>query len=292
MLDKNFFAESYRNCPENEKIPVCKIDNSNIKMGGCSNVAKKLKELGHDVNLISYVGNDKDGDYFISQLNHHKINTDLVLRCNDKLTIVKNRIFLKNDLIFRFDNECNLKLQDFYIEEIKLRINNILKFETFDLIVISDYDKGLITNKLMNHINEISIKYSLKIIVDLKPSNINFYINSYLLKPNLNELSIIANKKVDLDNLLEVSREVSNKYNINYLVTSLAKNGIFMYDKSNNNGRFFNEKYVSQDEVIDVTGAGDIVLSYLAHYVNDVTRGCIEANKKAQDSVKYIGVSF
>ena len=112
------------------------------------------------------------------------------------------------------------------------------------------------------------------------------------MKPNLDELSKIFNDKVTIDNIFEVSCYISKKYNIKFIVTSLSKDGIYLYDKELDKGELFNESYIQQDEVIDVTGAGDIVLANIANNINNLRKGIIDANKMAQESVKYIGVNL
>ena len=114
----------------------------------------------------------------------------------------------------------------------------------------------------------------------------------YLLKPNLDELSKIYNEQVTLDNIFEVSYYISKKYNIKFIVTSLGKEGIYLYDKDKNIGEIFSKSYIQQDEVVDVTGAGDIVLAIIANNINNLKEGIVLANKIAQESVKYIGVNI
>ena len=114
----------------------------------------------------------------------------------------------------------------------------------------------------------------------------------------LKQLQIIAgvinssNTLPILDNILEASRCVSDKFNIDFIVTSLSKDGIYLYDKDNDTGKLYNNKFVNRDEVIDVTGAGDIVLSLIAHNIDDLDKAILEANKIAQESTKHLGVMY
>ena len=105
-------------------------------------------------------------------------------------------------------------------------------------------------------------------------------------------LSKIYNEQVTLDNIFEVSYYISKKYNIKFIVTSLGKEGIYLYDKDKNIGEIFSKSYIQQDEVVDVTGAGDIVLAIIANNINNLKEGIVLANKIAQESVKYIGVNI
>ena len=287
MLDINYYMNSDRMCPEDNTIPICNNEIHDFRAGGSANVAINLVKLGHKVNLISYMGNDNEGNILEHKLLKAKVNTRFLIKCS-KPTITKTRYFLKNKLKFRYDIEEISTINSKITKVIKLYIKEILK-KHVDIIVISDYNKGLLNSEIIQYLKNIA---NTKIIVDPKPENINLFNDIYLLKPNLDELSKIYNEQVTLDNIFEVSYYISKKYNIKFIVTSLGKEGIYLYDKDKNIGEIFSKSYIQQDEVVDVTGAGDIVLAIIANNINNLKEGIVLANKIAQESVKYIGVNI
>jgi rfaE bifunctional protein kinase chain/domain len=288
MIDKNIYTYSNRNCPEKKKIPVCQIISEEYLLGGCANVGVNLVNLGHDVFTLSYIGNDINNNIMINLFNDNNLKTDYLVKLN-RPTIIKNRIFLDKTLICRYDNESDIEVDFDFDEEI---------LGNFDMIVISDYKKGTINKNLMNSISNFKSKKNIPIIIDPKPENINYFKNTDLVKANFDEISKIffelKKEKIDLneDNLFKSSKLIADNFNIKYLITSLSSEGIYFFDKENRKGIWFNQKIIKPNEVIDVTGAGDIVISVLAHFYSDLEKGCFLANKIAQKSVRHIGVKY
>lgn len=292
MLDRNYYMTSTRNCPENESIPVCNIIREETKLGGTGNVAVSLKNLGHTINLVSITGSETCTGSLISQELWDKgFDLRQITSCKHRKSVEKNRYYLGNKLIFRNDNEDSFKVASSTENKILDNLKDLFNMK-IDLVVISDYDKGLLTKNIVNEVKYLSDINNVRIIVDPKPDNIELYRDTYLLKPNLNELSIIYKNKVNLDNLLEASRYVSQEYNISYIVTSLSKDGIYLYNGEEDVGKLYQEKFIRDEEVVDVTGAGDIVLCLIANNIDNLEEAVYEANKKAQESTKHIGVMY
>lgn len=291
IIDNNYYMESSRNCPENKSIPVCTIINKDARLGGTANVAVNLKNLGHTVNIVSFIGDDNTGSIISNKLLDKGFDTKQIVTCKNRKSVEKNRYYLGNKLLFRYDNEETDKINSINESSILENLDKLFK-NNIDLVVISDYNKGLITKKILDKLKVLCNYNNTRIIVDPKPKNINLFNNVYLLKPNLEEMTLIYENNVNLDNILEASKYVANKYNINYIATSLSKDGIYLYDTKNDTGKLYNDKLVDKNEVIDVTGAGDIVLSLIAHNINDLDSAIINANIHAQESTKHIGVMY
>jgi len=296
MIDKNIYTTSNRNCPENKNLPVCNVKKEEYLLGGCANVGVNLSNLNHQIYLLSYVGEDNNKKIIFDLLNKYNISKDYIITFSNRPTITKNRVFLDNKLLCRFDEEDSSDIDFSYFQEtVKKCFENI----ELDMIVISDYSKGIINKSGLSEyvINEAN-KKKLPIIIDPKPKNMNFYKNSTIIKANFDEISNIYYQlkkikiEIKIEDLNNASKEICQMYNIKYLVTSLSSEGIFLYNSTNNYHFLFNDKYIKSDQVVDVTGAGDIVLSLLSHYYPDFNKGCYIANKIAQNSVLYLGVKY
>jgi len=286
MIDRNIHTDTNRMCPEDKNLPVYKVLNENIKIGGSGNVAINLSKLNNEIYLFSYIGNDFYGNILKKILEQYNIKFNLKVTKNNP-TIVKNRIFCDKKLVNRFDIE---KMNE---TDITNEVVQFLKNTKVDLIVISDYNKGLITFSLMELIRNYSNENNIKILVDPKPQNIEKYYDSYLLKLNIKELFEISKKfKINTTNLNSISRIICNKYNLKYLVTTLSENGIYFYDFIKDKEFKFNKKYIQDKDVVDVTGCGDIVLAILAKYIDDISYGCKLANLIAQKSVTHCEVVY
>ncbi len=294
ILDKNIYTLSNRKCPENENLPVCKVKKNEYLIGGCGNIAINLNNLNHDIFLFSYVGNDKNKNIIYKKLDENGIKKKYIISL-DRPTITKNRIFLDNKLICRYDNESDIKVEFKFFED---KLKNIFDKINLDMIILSDYAKGTLSNELSKFVIDNANKKKIPIIIDPKPKNINNYKNSTIIKANIDEIKSIYFKlikkeiEINYDNISNYSEKICNEYNFKYLITSLADKGIFLYDNINKSKKLFNQKYIDKNEVVDVTGAGDLVLSILSHFYPNVYKGCLVANKIAQNSVKYIGVQY
>ena len=164
MLDINYYMNSNRMCPEDNTIPICNNETHDFRPGGSANVATNLIKLGHNVNLISYLGNDNEGNILEQNLLKAKLNTRFLIKCS-KPTVTKTRYFLKNKLKFRYDIEEISSVNSIITKVIKLHIKEIFK-KHVDLIIMSDYNKGLLNSEVIQYLKNIANKYNTKIIVD------------------------------------------------------------------------------------------------------------------------------
>lgn len=249
MLDKYIFGDIERISPE-APVPVFKIikDKVEYRLGGAGNVASNIVSLGAKCILIGDVGNDEDGKIIEKYLNNFNIkfsNTSL----KGNKTICKTRYISNNQQVIRIDNEHfnndnkNRNYKEFL---------NKIKFDEIDCIIISDYDKGLITKKLFEEIK----KYNKKIIVDPKPKNINLYKDVYLITPNLKEATEITSVNDNIKaNLLKL-----NKLTNSNVIVTMGRHGAAFYDKEEK--KYF-EFPATNKEVYDVSGAGDTFIAVL-----------------------------
>ena len=160
--------------------------------------------------------------------------------------------------MFRFDEEITEPIE----QETNNKILNMLEKHVtdYDIIVISDYNKGLLTVENTKKMIEIANKNNVKTLIDVKEPKYDKYKNAYLIKPNLDELNQITGMKVDSEEqILEAARTLLQEANCNYVLATRGKDGMILVSKED----YKIIKCMSR-EVYDVTGAGDTVISYLA----------------------------
>lgn len=276
MLDINHISTIFRKAPEAD-IPIYNIIDKQIILGGAGNIANNLKNLNTDVELISLVGNDIYGNIIKDILNEKHISHKLFI--DNRITTTKNRIFNNNELSVRFDNEDTFDITT-DIESVILEY--IMSKTNIDAIIISDYNKGLITDNLCKSIIKFSNKTNIPTFVDPKINNIDKYSNCFLFKPNIIEAENIANET----NIENIIKNIKNSINCTNLLITRGKEGMIL-----NN---INEKieHNSIIKIVDVTGAGDVVLAVLVYcYLkyNDLLYSCKIANYIGGKSVEKIG---
>lgn len=283
ILDINYIGNCNRIAPE-APIPVTKISSVNHNLGGALNIANNLISMGNTVNVIGIVGNDSSKDIILRTLGEKNINTNYILIDNMRPTTTKHRVFVTNKLVSRFDVETNKEINDD-------QINMIIKYtkeliNTANIIIISDYLKGVLTEKLTQSIIRICRENNKDIFVDPKDINYIKYKGCTLIKPNKSEGELILGKKID--NVYESIIEIKNKLQSKYCLLTLSEHGLAMVSENN----LYKYYTAIQKNVIDVTGAGDTVLASFVHYylkTNNLQKSAEFANYCGQIKVTHNG---
>jgi D-beta-D-heptose 7-phosphate kinase/D-beta-D-heptose 1-phosphate adenosyltransferase len=277
LLDINNTAEIKRNAPEAD-IPIYNILGNNYILGGAANVAKNLRHLDTHVEIVSVIGNDIYGNKIKELLDSNLINNKLFVDDNRKTT-QKNRIFINNAIKVRFDNEDTNDISDTLETDI---FEYVIKKSNIGAIIISDYDKGVITEKLSNNIIEYANKNNIPTFVDPKLKNYYKYKNCFLIKPNQQESEIISGEK-NIEKILNVIKE---KIGCKNILLTRGKEGMILNNIYN---KIVHDSIIN---LVDVTGAGDTVLAVLVYsYLqnNDLLKSSKMANYIGGKSVGVIG---
>ena len=276
MLDINYISKIERNAPE-ANIPIYNILDINYILGGASNVALNLKNLETNIELISVIGDDNYGEIIQTILNEKNIQNKLFID-KERKTTQKNRIFHTNEIKVRYDIEDIKEINQSMVNNILLYITN----KKIDAIVISDYAKGMITNELCEKIIDYSNKNNIYTFVDPKIKNYKKYKNCFCFKPNLSEAENISKEK-DIQKMFDF---IKPNLNCDNIILTGGEKGIFVNTSLNN------ILHNTSIDVIDVTGAGDVVLSILVYIFlthKDILLASKIANYIAGKSVKTIG---
>lgn len=287
MLDIYVRGSISRISPE-APVPVVLFNSSNQFVGGAGNMAVNLAAAGSEVTLASLIGNDDNGKKLVSLLKEKNIE---VLNLSDKYhTIVKERITDNDGVqVVRVDYEDKI---DFSLEEqVNLAKKIIPSLGQFDYVVFSDYNKGLLKGAFVQAIiQQINFKHpNIKVFVDAKKDPFIF-INSFLIKPNINELRNWSKEELSNDDeIFDTIHKLEKELHVKNIVCTLGARGAAFIDKGNH--------IIPSEvqEVHDVSGAGDTFLAYLVfgydRYKN-LTDAIKFANKAAGIAVSRRGTSI
>lgn len=287
MLDIYVRGSISRISPE-APVPVVLFNSSNQFVGGAGNMAVNLAAAGSEVTLASLIGNDDNGKKLVSLLKEKNIE---VLNLSDKYhTIVKERITDNDGVqVVRVDYEDKI---DFSLEEqVNLAKKIIPSLDQFDYVVFSDYNKGLLKAGFVQAIiQQINAKHpNIKVFVDAKKDPFIF-MNSFLIKPNINELRNWSKKDLNNDEeIFDTIHKLEKELHVKNIVCTLGARGAAFIDKGNH--------IIPSEvqEVHDVSGAGDTFLAYLVfgydRYKN-LTDAIKFANKAAGIAVSRRGTSI
>ena len=268
MLDHYVIGKSNRISPE-APVPVIIPEREYSIPGGAGNVAMNLSSLGANVKCIGCVGNDDWGHKLISILNSKNIKTDSIEIIDNYPTTLKQRIYIGNKQVARLDKE----------EIMDWKPSNFVK-EDYDVVILSDYNKGVL-NKLWFDISDLG-----KVIVDpKKASRFNHYKNSTIITPNLNELHKASEiKNFDSMNndksIVSLCNDLIKENNFEYIVAKRGSRGITIVGRN----KFFKHIIAHKINNPDVTGAGDTVIAALSiayAKTNDIEYSTTFANAAA-----------
>lgn len=249
ILDKYYYGDVNRISPE-APVPVNHVARIKNKLGGAANVANALCTLGLTTSLITHIGNDNNGDVLLSLFN----NINLFPIRTKQITTTKIRVLSNNQQMIRLDFEN--QLNDLYDQN----LINLLDREIINnnIIVISDYGKGFCSVNMCHHIINKCNQLNKIIIVDPKKNNWNKYENATYVTPNLKELSdILGYKILNNDNDIRLKALfLCEKFNLQGLLVTRSEKGLSFISANN-----VIHKATRAQEVIDVCGAGDVVVA-------------------------------
>ena len=274
MLDKYIFGKVERISPE-APVQVVEVIKEDYVPGGAANVANNIAALEGNAFMVGIVGDDKEANILLEELSKRNINTQGIIKDQNKPTTQKVRVLGQKQQLLRIDYEK----KDYLNKETENTILNFIKTKITDIdaVIISDYAKGVITENMIAQIKEIAGNKI--IIVDPKPKHKKFYKGVTLITPNLKEAKEMAEKEVDL--ITELGSPI--------LVTKGEK-GMSLYEKDGN----ITNIPTKAKEVYDVSGAGDTTVATLTLSLTTgatLKQAAILANHAAGITVGKIGTS-
>lgn len=287
MLDVYYTGDVARISPE-APVPVFRKRAERHVLGGAANVAANLLAAEQKVSLLSVIGNDENGKKLLDIFAQKKIDSSLV-RIVPRNTTVKTRFLANNNQqVMRLDVEDTEELN----EELRAHLLSSLetKIESFDLIIVSDYLKGLLTPEFTQDVLQLAKSKGIPVVVDVKDPNVEKYKNAFLLKPNKKELHDLTGMQVRNDEeIVLAARHLQRKCNCPYVLATCGARGMVLVSDA--------EEYFLEStchEVFDVTGAGDTTIAYLSACIAngfEMKEAVDIANSAAGIQVSKVGTS-
>ena len=258
MLDHYVFGRIDRVSPE-APIPVFLYKNEKFNLGGVGNVAKNLSNVGANCTSLSLIGKDSNSKKILELIKKEKNIKSELLSLKKFKTTVKKRYINNSQHLLRVDDE------DIYFKKsnkLKDKLNKILtrNIKKCDIIIMSDYNKGLLDRLLISKIVKIAKNYNKLIIADPKKNDLSNYSGIDILTPNQKEISESANKNFKSEKeIINYSRFVMKKYKIGEILVTRSSKGMLLISRD-----YIKKILATSKKVKDVTGAGDTVISLLA----------------------------
>jgi len=259
MLDEFIWGDVSRISPE-APVPVVEIKRESTHLGGAANVMANLLSLGAQACVIGVVGEDAAAEKLRASLRSEGggRTKDLLVNDSSRPTTIKTRIIAHNQMVVRADRERRSPVTGVTEERIIAAAKAAL--ENAGALVISDYDKGVITPRILSEV--LPAAYGrMPVLVDPKIRNFDSYRPATLVTPNHHEALRLTNLDEDSDDsLTAAARQIRSRVGCDAVLITRGNRGMMLVEADSD--PVFVE--TSAREVFDVTGAGDTVIATLA----------------------------
>ena len=258
MLDTYMWGNVERISPE-APVPIVTLHHKEYRIGGAGNVALNCKSLGAQVSVLSVCGDDTEGLLLGELFEGNNIDTSYLIKSKDRITTNKTRIISRNQQMMRLDAEITRDLAKDDEKRLLEKVSEYISANDPNIIIFEDYNKGVLTEKLISAIIDLCKQAGVITAVDPKRKNFFSYRQADIFKPNLKEvkeglnmlfgdpvLSTLENIHAELQKLLQ--------HNISFI--TLSEKGVF-YQQGNKKGMVPSHLR----NIADVSGAGDTVIA-------------------------------
>ena len=308
MLDQYMWGSATRISPE-APVPVVDFINESQVLGGAGNVAANLAALGARVFPFGVIGDDEAGNAIRTCLDDLGVTTKGVVADKSRITTTKTRVIARQHQIVRVDRErrapLSRALEDSLVRRIKVALGRL------DALVISDYDKGVVSDSLADRVLTECHRRGVPALVKPKTSRLFAYRGATMIVCNAKEAGFFDTRSLDDDeSVAQTGRALLAKFGCSAVVITRGAEGLNVFEEASPEG--FHVAAMSREisyerlgqaatdrathgrQVFDVTGAGDTVISVLAIAVAariPVREAAVLANAGAGVIVGKLGTS-
>jgi D-beta-D-heptose 7-phosphate kinase/D-beta-D-heptose 1-phosphate adenosyltransferase len=288
MLDQYWWGNVERISPE-APVPVVRLQRTSLTLGGAGNVAANIKGLGATPLLIGCVGKDNDALLFFQQLDESSISAENIVTANERPTPVKTRVIAHSQHVVRVDREIAEPISnDVQSELTKLALRAI---PVVDVVVISDYAKGTVTDRVLKLVIDECRAHGKPIVIDPKGKDYSKYSGATILTPNRREAADACGiDEFSHDAVLRSGERLLADLGVEAVLITEGENGVTIFEKGSAPVSLPAEAHA----IYDVTGAGDTVIATLAVAIGagmSMIDGVRLANTAASLVVEQVGTT-
>jgi len=258
MIDAYLTGRVDRVSPE-APVPIVNFSKREERLGGAANVALNLISLGAQVIMSTVIGQDKEAETMLELLEEQNISTRGVIRSKERQTTIKTRVIGNHQQLLRVDQEQTNDISKSEEQELLKDLEELLK-SGCDALIFQDYNKGVLTETLIEKVIALTKQYNVLTTVDPKLKNFLAYKEVTLFKPNLKELSEGVQMKIDFANdpaqFEKAVAKLKSIVNPEIVFVTLSEHGVYIENDEEKFHVLAHERTIS-----DVSGAGDTVIS-------------------------------
>ena len=258
MLDHYLWGECKRISPE-APVQVVNVTRESRSLGGAGNVINNLVSLGCLASVIGVTGDDPTAESLKQLMHDQHIDTSGIITDESRRTAIKSRVIASHQQIVRYDQESsdpvNAATEELMLAALQMHL------EACDIVLISDYAKGVLTPSFTQQAIELCRSHGVRVLVDPKGSDYAKYAGAWLVKPN--RVETLEATGIDPDDEQTTSKAgqlLRSQHRISNVLITLSNKGMSLVSDEE-----FAQFPAHAIEVFDVTGAGDTVLATLGY---------------------------
>jgi D-beta-D-heptose 7-phosphate kinase/D-beta-D-heptose 1-phosphate adenosyltransferase len=257
MIDEYLWGAVDRISPE-APVQIVTVDHQEITLGGSGNVVNNLVALGAKVAAVGVIGAGANGKCLLDKLSELGVDTDGVISEANRPTTKKTRVIAAHQQVLRLDKETKNEISQKTFNTITRSAEKIIP--DVDVVLISDYGKGLVTESLISKLTADARKHGKLAIADPKGFDFAKYSGAHVITPNKKEASLAAGIEiVDESSLFEAGRRLLQTTGVDKLIITCGKDGMVVFEPKRKPQKISTKAR----QVYDVSGAGDTVLALL-----------------------------
>jgi D-beta-D-heptose 7-phosphate kinase/D-beta-D-heptose 1-phosphate adenosyltransferase len=257
MIDEYLWGEVERISPE-APVQVVSVTRDTTTLGGAGNVVNNLVALGAKVSVASVVGAGNNAVLLLKLFKELGVDTEGLIQDPNRSTSKKTRILAGHQHVLRTDRETKREISNDHVDKLVGFVKE--RMDDFDIVLLSDYGKGLFTEGLLRQLISEANQRKKGIIVDPKGLNFKKYAGATVITPNKKEASFAAGAEIADDvSLLAAGQRLLQDIPVQKVLMSCGKEGMVLFEDGREPYRITAEAR----QVFDVSGAGDTVLAVL-----------------------------
>ncbi|MFO7666047.1 MAG: D-glycero-beta-D-manno-heptose-7-phosphate kinase [Desulfobacterales bacterium] len=257
MVDEYLWGDVDRISPE-APVQVVAVKKEEFTLGGSGNVVNNLVALGSVVSVAGVIGTGKSGNMLIKKLAYLGVDAGGVVQEHGRPTTRKTRIIAAHQHVLRIDRETRKEISGETLDKITRFIEKAIPES--DVVIVSDYGKGLITKTLMTRIVKAAKKNRKIIMADPKGLDYSKYSGVTLITPNRKEAALAAGVEITNDaSLIKAGIKIIGRAGIEKLLVTCGKDGMVLFERDKKPYKI----RTKARQVFDVSGAGDTVIAVM-----------------------------
>ncbi len=258
MLDEYIWGKVRRISPE-APVPVVEVKEKTFMAGGAGNSASNIASLGGEVKIAGVIGEDSQAALFCGKLNALGVDTSGLTKDPVHPTITKTRVIANKQHVVRVDVEKREPLSKNVEENLLNALENQIQWA--QIVVISDYGKHVVSNKIAQKVIQTAITEGKAVIIDPKGNNYEKYKGATIITPNVMEAEMVLNREISSESdIQEAGKSLNQLINGKAILLTRGSEGMTLFY---NQGDTITIPAVARN-LYDVTGAGDTVVATLA----------------------------